>query len=498
MSPPLVRPPTEPPARSALPAANDRIHLHHPAHAPPHDYLLTLMKTDPVADPATGAVAGWGLHAQFALDACGVIAGNRFDGWLAESRDSTAAGVEPDSILQGEVYYFHLPGAAPYGVVPSFRDWQFPHGNLPRAWQRLATSSAPPRRTYTSSSAQLRLALRARDGPACALSGCEDGAEAAHLCPRAEASWWRDNGMTVRYKTGRGRIDDLANAVLLRSDLRDALDDAAFVFAPKPDAEGVQRLVVHVLGPSASPQMHALYHNRQLRAAMRACVPAAFARFAWTVFGEFGTPRGHFERVVPRERGARARSGSGCAKRRKIGSGAAAGAAAPSEAGRSAAGTSDAVTGAAPSAAGTASAAPSDAGLSSAGPSAAGSYDTAPGAAPSAASPSASAPSADPGSDQESVDDLPPVARDWLARERQRSDPEGRWAKEKAWAKKVSRGDVTMDGKAARRWYEISGVEVFDVDEAGSPFREGVGSPPRGEDGSPLREEVGDEDGRVL
>ena len=49
------------------------------------------------------------------------------------------------------------------------------------------------------------------------------------------------------------------------------------------------------------------------------------------------------------------------------------------------------------------------------------------------------------------------LAQTWLAKERLRSDPSGQWKKDKAWADKVWKGDITFFGGDARRWLEICG-----------------------------------------
>ena len=73
------------------------------------------------------------MYAQYALEACGIIAGNRREGWLSEVKDPNAlARIDHTSILRKSSYYFHLPPLQrdidtghqnnPYPIVPTFRE----------------------------------------------------------------------------------------------------------------------------------------------------------------------------------------------------------------------------------------------------------------------------------------------------------------------------------------------------------------------------------------
>lgn len=60
---------------------------------------------------------------RFALDACEIITGNSWDGWLSRSRDMAAAKENAGSILQQASYHLRLPDAppdVPYAIVPTF------------------------------------------------------------------------------------------------------------------------------------------------------------------------------------------------------------------------------------------------------------------------------------------------------------------------------------------------------------------------------------------
>ena len=79
----------------------------HPWYEDSIDALLRLFAPNRVTD-----VAGRGLDAHYAVDACDIIAGNRWDGWLSESKDPIIASetgrIESTSILEKSGYYFHL------------------------------------------------------------------------------------------------------------------------------------------------------------------------------------------------------------------------------------------------------------------------------------------------------------------------------------------------------------------------------------------------------
>jgi hypothetical protein len=88
----------------------------------------------------------------------------------------------------------------------------------------------------TPSVFSISAAVIARDG-ACAISKHRDYLERAHLCPRNEQDWFRENG--IRKYNAQGDIsgdlmtDDMANAISLRPDLHRAFDDCKFAIARK-------------------------------------------------------------------------------------------------------------------------------------------------------------------------------------------------------------------------------------------------------------------------
>lgn len=285
----LVREPSEPPVVPTRNGTQNRqILFRHPGYANSTNVLFRLFTPDSGQN-----LTGPGLYAQYALEACGIVAGNRWDGWLSEAREAdTSAAIDPTSILQNSSYYFHLPPArcdvdlglpnAPYPIVPNFREWRFPHDHLPDLWKRTASAvcnSVVPEQSFTTSN--LTLALQVRD-VSCRMTGCREGAQVAHICPREEAAWWNENGM-ARYNTGSAAtLDDTSNALLLRADLHIAFDKPKFVFVPKPSSDPEKpRLVTHLV--EASAELEHWYHNRALHS-VGSSIEVLFVRFAWTIF----------------------------------------------------------------------------------------------------------------------------------------------------------------------------------------------------------------------
>ncbi|KAF1993929.1 hypothetical protein P154DRAFT_448872 [Amniculicola lignicola CBS 123094] len=456
----LVREPCEPPAvpsRVGIPTR--QILFHHPGYDDSSNVLLKLFASD-VGQTSTAR----GLYAQYALQACGVVAGNRWDGWLSEAKDpDLAAAVDSTSILEKSSYYFHLPllqtdidaghSNLPYPIVPTFREWCFPHKDLPELWKRMASTDyelMAPEQSFATSN--LTLALQARD-VSCRITGCREGTQVAHICPQKEIEWWHGNGMS-RYNVGLANtLDDLSNALLLRTDLHIAFDKPKFVFVPKPSSDPSKpQLVTHLIEPSA--EMEYLYHNRSLHP-LHSSIETLFARFAWSIFpllDAFLTGRERRRLLLATENGplldkdgfaswercaqfSRKRSQS--PKKRKPEPGpvtddgnirlsATADASRPRKRHR-------------PSA----------------------DSDNLELQLPSTALPPFTAMhnSADPTT----------LARTWLERERLRSDVHNTWEEDLAWAKEAWTGNMVLDEEKARKWLEISGAEFLESEKERKP-----------------------------
>ena len=92
-----------------------RLKIRHPGYDDPDNVLLDLLQ--PAIELEEGTKC-YGLDIQFVLMACGVVAGNRWDGWLSESKGSEPETKVKNSVLLKESYYFHVPGGEVYSVYP--------------------------------------------------------------------------------------------------------------------------------------------------------------------------------------------------------------------------------------------------------------------------------------------------------------------------------------------------------------------------------------------
>ncbi|KAF2023443.1 hypothetical protein EK21DRAFT_80903 [Setomelanomma holmii] len=269
-----LRAPTQPP--SLLQHRQFQILFRHPGYDDGSNVLFKLKApdTDDHGQP--------GLLAQFAIDACTIIAGDYAGsrGWLSLSHDGSAS-IDPTSTLRERSYYFHLNAAEdPYPIVPNFRHWKYPHDRLPPHWQQLTHDTDPASSSVTLAPSNLTTALLMRDG-SCRLSACREQLQVAHVVPQSELDWWKENDMS-RYNTGStATLDDTPNALLLRADLHIAFDKPRVALVPKPATDGNMRLVAHLL--EYSPELEHLYHNRELHPTAVG-VDMLYARFAWSVF----------------------------------------------------------------------------------------------------------------------------------------------------------------------------------------------------------------------
>ncbi|KAH6670145.1 hypothetical protein B0J14DRAFT_657233 [Halenospora varia] len=266
-----------PPSISVNP--HHQIRFRHPHYPDSSNVLLTLFAPD---TPAGGIEYGV-VHA-----ACGVISGNRWNGWFTTKADGPASTLTYGDILCERDYYFHLPESsleAPYAIVPTFKEWAFPHENLHPCWQA-NQDHIPFAQSRFATPSSLSAAVFSRD-QSCRMSAFAEGTQAAHLCPRSEEAWFQRNEMS-RYNlnpllVATGPIDDTANALLLRQDLHTHFDTHKFVFVPKKRTgeEGIP-FVTHLL--IASRELGALHHNMRLKPIPDVDIAFLFARFAWTIF----------------------------------------------------------------------------------------------------------------------------------------------------------------------------------------------------------------------
>ena len=254
-----------------------RIILCHPHYCAPTNVLLHLLAPDG---------ADGGLDYGFAHIACGILAGNRWDGFFTAA-DGSRLQLMSGDIMPVGMYYFNINGSStenPYPVVPSFKDWQFPHNAFP-PWKDCLPPPVPDAgRTYAPSSFAFAVACK---NETCRLSGFIEGCEAAHLCPESESDWFNLNNLSrynIKPSLPPSRVlSDTANAVLLRQDIHMLFDANMFVFLPKvgTDAARNSSIVTHLLVPSK--ELGILYHNAKIKPILNVHPAFLLARFAWAI-----------------------------------------------------------------------------------------------------------------------------------------------------------------------------------------------------------------------
>lgn len=120
---------TQCPKPMPSPLATGCIEFLHPGFNMPTSSLLRFERVD----LAPGGQMG--VHFGTAHAACAIVAANAFNGFLALDREAASAS---SRIRTPSYFFFAGPDAATaadYAVVPTFRDWRFPHGQMPAAWQ---------------------------------------------------------------------------------------------------------------------------------------------------------------------------------------------------------------------------------------------------------------------------------------------------------------------------------------------------------------------------
>ncbi|KAM0557037.1 hypothetical protein ACHAPJ_005717 [Fusarium lateritium] len=242
----------------------DQIRFYHPGYLKPLNLLFCLPRVD--YSPRDNA---YGVHYLTALTACQIIANNAFErGRLARDSEGKDIVSSDEKILMQRDYWFFVDGDERYSVVPSFRDWQFPHDKLPDWW------------TAPSSSASVHTKR-------CAITNTSYAFTWAHLIPREEHQWFNKNGMGV-YGGGSHTIDDPHNILPLKADLYVCFDQSVFALIPKSSGspngvEAQNQYVLHVLDGRES-EFTALYQNRPVESLVEGSREYLFARFAWSVF----------------------------------------------------------------------------------------------------------------------------------------------------------------------------------------------------------------------
>ncbi|GKU09352.1 hypothetical protein FLAG1_10119 [Fusarium langsethiae] len=270
---------------------------------------------------------GTGIHYDTAHTACAILAGNLWYGYFSTDIHGKIRANPSDGILRDERYYFCLPtsddpATDKYPIVPRFRDWRFPHRNLPPIWKRYQEYLAQ----------QDSIAIK---GDRCAVTNCGDVVEEAHILPSQQEPWFSMNMMKRYARTpifSMSQIDAPANKLSLRCDIHKIFDERHFTFVPKtairrsasipqnnqtahsqdhgvsysnqdtlggslsnphsdipirprePEQRPVQ-LVGHVFNSTPSNDLPSRFHNREVHELPSTIsVEYLFARFAYTIF----------------------------------------------------------------------------------------------------------------------------------------------------------------------------------------------------------------------
>ncbi len=430
------------------PYSRHRICFRHPHYRAPTNVLLDLLAPD---GPEGGLEYG------FAHAACAVIAGNRWDGFFTHEVNGTPLRFAHGDIMPKREYYFHTEDSSPedpYPIIPTFRDWSFPHNDLPPPWadsiQPLSPTSG---RSYAPSNFSTAVIIQ---NITCRMSNFEEGTEAAHLCPRSEIEWSRQNRMSL-YNTSLmlppDRIlDDTANALLLRQDLHTQFDANKFVFVPKKGADtaGTTSIVTHLLTPSRELGM--LHHNVRLKDILNVHPNFLFARFALAIFrfSEQFLTEGVDRNILGVDGVPKMVSGIDCKKLTVRTRGQS-----PTKKSKRTLPDDD------------------DGGLMdtevrqrnhkrqrhdqsfrSSGIETVGS--------PPAGTDAVTASDEEPQTPQTQRSQARALREEWLKSERQRSDPENTWAQEQTWVESVWDGKTSMGPQEAKRFHEFHGMESED------------------------------------
>lgn len=261
-----------------------------------------------------------GLHYGTAFLACAIVAVNAFNGYMTETRDGHKLEMEWDGLLLKKEYYFHVPstggdgeegqvgieGSASstqkyqYPVYPSFEHWSFPHQTIPAHWPSAPPSPgvelAPP------SASGLTAHVLGRDHH-CLVTLSKDNMVGAHLCPHKECAWFKRNSMGIynnKRSLGAHLLDDVSNAIALRSDVHTTFDQKGFLISRKKS-----KWIIHFL--EMTNELGGLYHNTSIEIATNVSPQFLLVRFAWaifpllTVFLGCGVPRQVRVRVVDQD-----------------------------------------------------------------------------------------------------------------------------------------------------------------------------------------------------
>ncbi|KAM0800626.1 hypothetical protein BDR22DRAFT_972868 [Usnea florida] len=192
-----------------------------------------------------------GLHHGTALIACGIVAGNAFDGYFSKEKGGQKLELGQVEYLTDSTYYFNVPTTTTkfhvYPICPSFQVWAFPHDNFPDLWKEIPIPVSTPRLNISSS----------------------------------QRAWFKSNSMS-QYNSSTtlaldNVTDDISNAISLRRDIHFIFDSPCFVIVPK-DNEWRPSFIAgtHELGKQ--------YYNKEVDIKPGVSKEHLLTRFAWAIF----------------------------------------------------------------------------------------------------------------------------------------------------------------------------------------------------------------------
>ncbi|KAK0260706.1 hypothetical protein LTR35_017964 [Friedmanniomyces endolithicus] len=302
-----------------------RVTVLHPGYTDVANTLFTL--------PTPDGIQRDRIHHATLMTACGIIASNRFDGWLSKTPEGTTQVVpDEEGCVAAGTYYFHVPrtpieaqathhftslavaqaqnlpqaiSTAPapsssqtaiadaahpntdpprapnlspplpnleYPIVPNFRCWRFPHRDIPDHWQPMAGTDAAQGQVE---SCRVTLTSHPR------------AVDESHIIPASEAKWFVVNNMAQYGNLARrGGVDvaDMSdNLIHLRRDIHSLWDAAEFIIVPKHVRSAAAALAWTLHALSDNAETLRLYHNVPLHTLSHP-PEYLFARFAYDLF----------------------------------------------------------------------------------------------------------------------------------------------------------------------------------------------------------------------
>ncbi|KAI0192952.1 hypothetical protein EV127DRAFT_490176 [Xylaria flabelliformis] len=230
----------------------EMVYVRHPWYER-HNTLFAFPALDEIKSPGDTIR---GIHHRTILTACGIITGNRFDDVHLSHDAYGERGVATPchGLLRPGDYYLQVKGSLlpkkrsttgticssitpssslltaflltdhPYPIVPSFTDWEFPHGKVPPEWQ--SGNRIPPPKVDR-----------------CIITAAHViPVDDAHIIPTGFEDWYYDNVMSrsIRNRViddgydGKLTVDSELNMMKLRTDFHWLFNKCLFVIVPKP------------------------------------------------------------------------------------------------------------------------------------------------------------------------------------------------------------------------------------------------------------------------